>query len=109
MRQTICLSVLFLLYIGISIAACSPVQFCEVDETKGIDICIALTTSTNTLSNSSDTNILISSKFVGRRGWTAFGIGDRMSGALMIIVYPGGNPDRMDQMLQKVELRLTLR
>lgn len=71
----------------------SAVQFCKQDDDKSVDICIATTTVQDTSSKDVNSHILFSTNFKKRQGWTGFGIGKRMSGALMFVLYPAEDPD----------------
>ena len=75
---------------------CKGLQFCHNNVAQNIDLCMAITTTESVTSQTLETNFLISAKFAHRRGWAAFGVGDSMSTALMLVVYPGRNMDRRD-------------
>jgi hypothetical protein len=70
----------------------NPVQFCRRQRKLGIDSCVAFFTLLNVSSSGADFYITIETNRYdsGARGWTAFGLGDQMKGALMFITY--GDP-----------------
>ncbi|KZZ89297.1 Carbohydrate-binding domain family 9-like protein [Ascosphaera apis ARSEF 7405] len=68
----------------------TPVQYCQSDESQGIDTCIAVVAAKhNESSATNDLYIRISAVFPHRLGWAAFGTGNAMEGSLMFIIYPG--------------------
>jgi hypothetical protein len=69
----------------------SPLQYCRVYEPQGTDQCLAISTYHNETSIANDFYLLISAKFVDRRGFAAFGTGTTMDGSLMFVIYPGEN------------------
>lgn len=106
----------FVLLLLLYLTTAARVQFCHTNPSKSIDLCLALasvrsqsTTTTITSidadgtigsgssksSSNQDVYMHISSRFVGRRGWAAFGTGTIMHGSLMIVVYPGENEGGM--------------
>ena len=69
-----------------------PVQFCKQHRRLGIDSCVAFFTVLNVSNSGTDFYITIETNRYesSARGWTAFGLGDQMKGALMFITY--GDP-----------------
>ena len=69
-----------------------PVQFCKQNKKLGIDSCLAFFTVLNVSSSGTDFYITIETNRYdsSATGWTAFGLGDQMKGALMFITY--GDP-----------------
>lgn len=74
------------LYIVLTAA---QVQFCHVDQVFSLDLCLTLSTAYNSTSGEHDYYVTFSGLFKRGRGWNAFGIGERMDGALMFVLYPG--------------------
>jgi len=67
-----------------------PVQLCQVNDGRKTDMCLALTSHTNTSTNSKDLQLHLSVRFFEERtGWAAFGIGEKMHTGLMFVMYPG--------------------
>jgi hypothetical protein len=68
----------------------TPVQLCQVNDGRKTDMCLALTSHTNTSTNSKDLQLHLSVRFYEERtGWAAFGIGEKMHTGLMFVMYPG--------------------
>lgn len=67
----------------------SQMQYCRVDVEQKLDFCATLSSFHNISSQTNDLYIRTSTKFNQRMGWSALGIGDTMSEALMFIFYPG--------------------
>jgi hypothetical protein len=69
-----------------------PVQFCKQQRKLGINSCVAFFTVLNVTSAGADFYITIETNRYdsSAMGWTAFGLGDQMKGALMFITY--GDP-----------------
>lgn len=70
----------------------NPVQFCKRQRKLGIDSCVAFFTLLNVSSSGTDFYITIETNRYdsNAHGWTAFGLGDQMKGALMFVTY--GDP-----------------
>lgn len=70
----------------------NPVQFCKRRSKLAIDSCVAFFTLLNVSSSGTDFYITIETNRhdSNARGWTAFGLGDQMKGALMFVTY--GDP-----------------
>lgn len=70
----------------------NPVQFCKQDVRKGVDFCVGFFSLLNISSSGADFYITIETNRYdsSSTGWTAFGLGDRMEGALMFVTY--GDP-----------------
>jgi hypothetical protein len=85
------LAVVFLCFSGL-IECKNPVQFCKQNRLLGINSCLAFFTVLNVSSSGTDFYITIETQRYGSSaiGWTAFGLGDQMKGALMFITY--GDP-----------------
>ncbi|KAI1472541.1 CBD9-like protein [Daldinia caldariorum] len=60
-------------------------QVCHFDELRGIDICMRFSSTSH---DSSSYHLAFSGKFPRGLGWTAFGRGSAMDGALMFLFYP---------------------
>ena len=88
------LGVLAITFLSFSrlIEAKQPVQFCKQNKKLGINSCLAFFTVLNVSSSGTDFYITIETNRYdsGVTGWTAFGLGDQMKGALMFITY--GDP-----------------
>lgn len=86
----ICAVLILCLFCPCQARSQSPVQYCQNDESQGIDTCIAVVaTKHNESSATNDLYIRISAVFPHRLGWAAFGTGNVMEGSLMFIIYPG--------------------
>ena len=85
------LAIVFLCFTGL-IESKNPVQFCKQNRHLGINSCLAFFTVLNVSSSGTDFYITIETERYGSSatGWTAFGLGDQMKGALMFITY--GDP-----------------
>ena len=83
-----------------NLQTCRGLQFCQRNDGSELDLCMAVATVQNAISRTTDTHFSISARFVHRRGWAAFGIGDQMSNAMMLVVYPGRNMDRMNKSMR---------
>ena len=85
------LAIVFLCFTGL-IESKNPVQFCKQNRHLGINSCLAFFTVLNVSSSGTDFYITIETERYGASttGWTAFGLGDQMKGALMFITY--GDP-----------------
>ncbi len=71
-------------------ASAPTLQFCAVDTTQQTDLCFALASAQNSTTLAKDLSLHLSVKFFGeKRGWAAVGVGEKMSGALMFVLYPG--------------------
>jgi hypothetical protein len=69
-----------------------PVQLCQVNDGRKTDMCLALTSHTNTSTKSKDLQLHLSVRFFEERtGWAAFGIGEKMHSGLMFVMYPGAD------------------
>src|SRR3954451_23795804 len=70
----------------------NPVQFCKQNRNLGINSCLAFFTVLNVSTSGADFYITIETQRYDSSaiGWTAFGLGDQMKGALMFITY--GDP-----------------
>ena len=85
------LAIVFLCFSGL-IECKNPVQFCKENRHLGINSCLAFFTVLNVSSSGTDFYITIETQRYdsSASGWTAFGLGDQMRGALMFITY--GDP-----------------
>jgi len=85
------LAIVLLCFTGL-IESKNPVQFCKQHRHLGINSCLAFFTVLNVSSSGTDFYITIETQRYGSSatGWTAFGLGDQMKGALMFITY--GDP-----------------
>jgi hypothetical protein len=70
----------------------NPVQFCKRHKNLRIDSCVAFFTLLNASTSGTDFYITIETnrRNSNARGWTSFGLGDQMNGALMFVTY--GDP-----------------
>lgn len=75
----------------ISTTLVSALQFCQLDVARKTDLCFAITSATNATTGKNDVSINLSVAFKERNGWAGIGIGDKMDGALMFVMYPGEN------------------
>ncbi|KAK0127967.1 hypothetical protein ONS96_007462 [Cadophora gregata f. sp. sojae] len=66
----------------------SALQFCRVEGTR-TDLCFAIASSKNQTTKEKDVSLHFSAGFDQRNGWVAFGVGEKMAGALMFVMYPG--------------------
>lgn len=66
----------------------SALQFCRVEGTR-TDLCFAIASSKNQTTKGTDVSLHLSARFEQRNGWVAFGVGEKMAGALMFVMYPG--------------------
>lgn len=71
----------------------SALQFCKIDLDHSTDLCLAVSSATNTSTGQDDLSIQFSAKFEEENGWAAVGFGEEMSGALMFVMYPGVKVD----------------
>ncbi|OTB15319.1 hypothetical protein K445DRAFT_22808 [Daldinia sp. EC12] len=78
-------SITFLISLLVQCCYASLDQVCHFDELRGIDICMRFSSASHdTLSY----HLAFSGKFSRGLGWTAFGRGHAMDGALMFLFYP---------------------
>ncbi|KAH9208300.1 hypothetical protein DL95DRAFT_395411 [Leptodontidium sp. 2 PMI_412] len=63
-------------------------QFCRV-EAKRTDLCFAVASYKNHTTKAKDVSLHFSARFEGRNGWAAFGLGSKMAGSLIFVMYPG--------------------
>lgn len=63
-------------------------QFCRV-EAKRTNLCFAVASYKNHTTKAKDVSLHFSAGFEGRNGWAAIGIGLKMAGSLMVVMYPG--------------------
>ncbi|KAG4420487.1 hypothetical protein IFR04_006407 [Cadophora malorum] len=66
----------------------SALQFCRVEGAR-TDLCFAIASTKNQTTKGKDVSLHLSARFEQRNGWVAFGIGEKMAGALMFVMYPG--------------------
>ena len=85
------LAIVFLCLVGL-IESKNPVQFCKKNRHLGMNSCLAFFTVLNVSTSGTDFYITIETERYDSSaiGWTAFGLGDQMKGALMFITY--GDP-----------------
>lgn len=67
----------------------SALQFCQLVPEYKTNLCLAVTSGTNTTTGKNDLSMHMSVDFTDRIGWAAVGIGEEMSGALMFVMFPG--------------------
>ena len=91
-RNLCLLAIPFLCLSRLIESADSPVQFCKQHKRLGIDSCLAFYTVLNESTSGTDFYITLETNRYdsGATGWTAFGLGDQMKGALMFVTY--GDP-----------------
>ena len=91
MRKLSALAITFL-WLARLVESKYPVQFCKQKKNLGINSCLAFFTLLNVSSSGTDFYITIETNRYdsSATGWTAFGFGDQMKGALMFITY--GDP-----------------
>lgn len=87
-RKTGCVAMILLL-LFVAFASCTPLQYCRVDESLRTDQCLGISTYKNSTTKANDMYLVMSAKFEKRRGFAAFGTGQRMDGALIFAMYPG--------------------
>lgn len=79
----------YLSLLVVSFSLAQAFQFCAKERETKTDICANIRMFANDTTQQTDVLVTLSARLEERRGWAAIAPGQRMSGALMFIVYPG--------------------
>lgn len=84
------MKILFPLLLFVFLSAANTVQYCtDKWETSRVSFCVGASSSYDATSQAADVYLTLLASFKSKRGWGAIGVGERMSGALMFVTYPG--------------------